>query len=169
MLWAQFQPQNDAEAAGFVVGIVIAGLVSGGIPFFTGLAMRQVSLGIAGGIVSAGAGALAGCCGGIPVAAICTMVIVLVANSSGRPVEHSPFTEPLQEEYDDYARAFQLPGRDGDRRRGDDRRQGDRRRSAEGTDRRREVHDDLRRRAEEEDRYRERGFRPRKRDLDQDD
>src|SRR5688500_13162107 len=78
MLWAQFQPQNDAEAGAFLVGIMIAGCVSGGIPFFTGLAMRQVSLGIAGGIVSGAAGALAGCCGGIPVAIICTMVIVWV-------------------------------------------------------------------------------------------
>ncbi len=56
MLWAQFQPKNEAEAAGFFVGVMLAGLFSGGIPFFTGLVMRQVALGISGGIISAMAG-----------------------------------------------------------------------------------------------------------------
>src|SRR5688572_15351613 len=182
MLFAQFQPQNEAEAAGFFVGVVLAGVISGGIPFTVGLCMRQVGVGIGGGIVSAGGGGLLGCCAGIPMAIVCTFVIILVASASNKGEPQSPFAEPLPSEYDDYARAFQLPGREGERRRGE-RREGDRRRgdSRRGDERRdekprqarperdsRRADDDLQRRADEEF-YQERGFRPRKRDDGWDD
>jgi hypothetical protein len=92
----------------------------------------------------------------------------------------SPFANPLAEDYDDYARAFQLPGREPERRRPDRAERPDRsersdevrqarRRDPEPDDRRRSVDDDLRRRAEEEEKYRQRGFRPRRRDPDWDD
>jgi hypothetical protein len=191
MLFAQFQPQNDAEAAGLIMGVVIAGVISGGIPFTVGLCMRQVGLGIGGGIVSAGTGALLGCCGGIPMAIVCTFVIILIAQASNKGEPPSPFAEPLPSEYDDYARAFQIPGREGERRRGDSRRgdsrRGDSRRgesrrgdSRRGDDRderprqarpdrdRRREDDDLQRRADEEF-FQERGFRPRRRDDGWDD
>jgi hypothetical protein len=160
MLWAQFQPRNEAEAAGFFIGIMVAGIVSGGIPFFTGLSMRQLPLGIIGGVISAGAGALAGCCAGIPVALFFTIIIVVVANVSGSTNAHTPpdrFPAPITpEEYDDYVRALQLPGRERER---------ERRREARPEEQRKKAEDDeWRRRSEDEDRYRERGFRPRRRD-----
>lgn len=179
MLLAQFQPKNDAEAAAFAVGVIIAGLISGGIPFFTGLALRQTAMAITGGIIAGGAGLLAGCCGGIPVALIFTVVIVVMAQNSPPPIQ-SPWDKSLQEDYDDYVRAVRLPGRDADRRRDGDGgplpwaeevRDGesDRRREAGGRrgrqpDRRRESEDDWKRRSEDEEFYRKRGFRPRRPD-----
>jgi hypothetical protein len=177
MLWAQFQPKNDAEAGIVLVGAAIAGLISGGIPFFTGLAMRQKTLAITGGLVSGTAGFLAGCCGGIPVALIFTGVIIAMAQSSPPPIQ-SPWDKSLHEDYDDYVRAVRLPGRDPARDRdrgsipyaeevrGDE---SDRGRQAGGgrgrqPDRRREAEDDWRRRSEDEEKYRQRGFRPRRPD-----
>jgi hypothetical protein len=157
MLWAQFQPRNEAEAAGFFVGVMIAGIVSGGIPFFTGLSMKQVPLGIIGGVISAGAGALAGCCAGIPVAMFFTIIIVVAANVSGSTNKAAErFPEPItREDYDDYVRALQLPGREPEQPR----------REARPEERRRQAEDDeWRRRSEDEERYRRRGFRPRQRD-----
>jgi hypothetical protein len=112
---------------------------------------------------------LLGCCGGIPVALIFTVIIVLVAQTAATRAVSSPFTQsPI--EYDDYARPFQLPDRAADRRPApyaeEVGREGTDRRRRE-PDRRREADDDWRRRAEEE------GWRPppprgprRKRDPD---
>jgi hypothetical protein len=157
MLFAQFQPKNEAEAAGFFVGVMIAGIVSGGIPFFTGLSMKQLPLGIIGGVISAGAGALAGCCAGIPVALFFTFVIVIVAQISGNTQARLKFPEPIQEDYDDYARALQLRGRELDRPPPEAR--------PNAAERRRQAEDqEWKRRSEDEERYRQRGFRPRQRD-----
>lgn len=106
MLWAQFQPQNEAEAAGFFVGVMLAGLFSGGIPFFTGLAMKQTALGIAGGVISALAGALAGCCLGVPVAMVFTVIIVVVAQFANRSSVDPRLGRLDDGEYDDYVRSF---------------------------------------------------------------
>jgi hypothetical protein len=102
MIFAQFQPRNDAELLGFVLGVTLAGLVSGGIPFGFGLATRQTGLGIVGGVISAVTGATLGCCGGIPVAFLFCGIIVLMAwvtkiNQIGRPIR-----EPSPADYDDY-------------------------------------------------------------------
>ncbi len=105
MLWAQFQPKNEAEAAGFFVGVMLAGLFSGGIPFFTGLVMRQVALGISGGIISAMAGALAGCCLGIPVALVFTVIIVIVAQFAGQTPSEPQFPRPISSDRQKYIRA----------------------------------------------------------------
>jgi hypothetical protein len=151
MLWAQFQPKNDAEAVGFAIGITIAGLISGGIPFFTGLVMRQTTLAVVGGVISAGVGALLGCCGGIPVAIIFTVIIVMVAQTAVPRAVPSPFERPLSEDYDDYARPFQVPDRKGDRGAvpyAEEVRGGETERRRE-PDRRREADDDWRRRAED--------------------
>jgi hypothetical protein len=162
MLWAQFQPRNEAEAAGFFIGVMMAGLISGGIPFFVGVAMRQVTLGIAGGIISAGAGALAGCCLGIPVAVLFTIIIVVVAQYAGRERPEPRFPEPIVDDYDDYARPFRVPERErwSDRRRGktaDDK-------SIPWADECDDRSDgDWRKRVEDEERFRKRGFRPRRR------
>jgi hypothetical protein len=167
MLWAQFQPKNDAEAAGFFVGVMIAGVISGAIPFITGLCMKQSGLAVIGGVISAGAGALAGCCLGIPVALVFTIIIIVMAQYAGPAHPRVPY--PEEDDYD-YARHFQPLPRHGDQpdrrpSRGEpDRRDPDRREA----DRRREADDDWRRRAEDEDRYRDRGFRPRRRGDDAD-
>jgi hypothetical protein len=168
MLWAQFQPRNEAEAAGFFVGVVLAGLISGGIPFFTGLVMKQTGLAIIGGVISAGAGALAGCCAGIPVAIVFTIIIVVVAQNAGngRP-ERSQHPDSAGYDYDEYGRAFRVATRDDAKRSRRQERQEEERRRESDDERRRESEDDWRRRAED-DRYRERGFRPRKRDDDGD-
>ena len=162
MLWAQFQPQNEAEAAGFFVGIMLAGLISGAIPFITGLVMKQSALAIIGGIVSAGAGAMAGCCAGIPVAIFFTIIIVVVAQFAGsnRP-ERSQHPDRSGYDYDEYGRAFRLATRDEAPR--------SRRKEREEEERQRESDDDWRRRSEDDEHYRERGFRPRPRDNDRDD
>src|SRR3954467_85999 len=117
MLFADFQPaKNDADVGILLVGAAVAGLISGGIPFFTGLAMRQNTLAVLGGLVAATTGFLLGCCGGIPMAIIFTVVIVVVAQNAATRAVPSPFDRPLHEDYDDYARPFQLPGREPDRR-----------------------------------------------------
>jgi hypothetical protein len=99
-LFAQFQPRNDAEAVAFSVGIALAGLVSGAIPFGYGLTAKQTGLGVLGGIISGVAGAALGCCGGIPVALLFCGIIGVVARASsiGRP----PAREPRPADYDDY-------------------------------------------------------------------
>jgi hypothetical protein len=165
MLWAQFQPKNEVEAAGFFVGVFLAALTSGAIPFVSGLLLKQTTLGVVGGIISAGAGVLAGCCLGFPVAFVFVIIIVVVSqNSEARRLPQVPTVE---DDYDDYARAFQFPrageGPGGRRSRRPEEadRDRDRRRERES-----EADDDWRRRAEEEDQYRERGFRPRRPDPD---
>ncbi|HKB03559.1 MAG TPA: hypothetical protein VKD90_15155 [Gemmataceae bacterium] len=161
MLWAQFQPKNEAEAAGFFVGVLMAGFISGAIPFVTGLLLKQTSLGVVGGIFSAGAGALAGCCLGFPVAIVFVIIIVVVSqNSEARRLPQVPTVE---DGYDDYARPFQFPGagEDPGRRRRSKRDDRDRDRDRR-QDRERESDDEWRRRAEDEDHYRDRGFRPRR-------
>ncbi|HVK14980.1 MAG TPA: hypothetical protein VM597_39945 [Gemmataceae bacterium] len=102
MLFLQFQPKNDVELVGFVLGVTLAGLVSGGIPFGFGLATRQTGLGVVGGVISAVTGAALGCCGGIPVAFLFCGIIVVMAwvtriNQIGRPIR-----EPSPADYDDY-------------------------------------------------------------------
>ena len=102
MILAQFHPRNDEELIGFVLGVTLAGLVSGGIPFGFGLATRQTGLGVVGGVISAITGAALGCCGGIPVAMLFCGIIILMAwvtkiNEIGRPVR-----EPRPADYDDY-------------------------------------------------------------------
>jgi hypothetical protein len=132
-------------------------MISGGIPFFTGLAMKQNTLAVVGGLVSAGAGALAGCCAGIPVAILFTMVIVLVAQTSARARLMPPPGTDDTFNYDDYGRAF----KHGREARHD-------RTNPASRDRGRESEDDWRRRAEVDERARHRGFRPRPRDPDPD-
>jgi hypothetical protein len=173
MLFADFQPpKNDADVGILLVGAALAGLVSGGIPFFTGLAMRQSTLAVIGGLVSATTGFLLGCCGGLPMAIIFTVVIVVVAQNAATKAVPSPFDRPLSEDYDDYARPFQLPGRPSDPRaipyaEDVDRGKPDRRRAE--PDRRQEADADWRRRAEEEGWHPPRGPRPPRRpDADPD-
>jgi hypothetical protein len=107
MLWAQFQPRNDAEMVAYVVGALMAGVISGAIPLSTGLAMRQPILGVIGGVVSAGAGALFGCCAGIPVALLLSGIIAVVAVAAR--TSQAEFAAPLADD-EDLARGFQIPG-----------------------------------------------------------
>lgn len=155
MLFAQFQPKNDAEALAFgattVVLTVISAAICGSIPVVTGLVMRRAQIGLVGGIISAVLGAV-GCCWGLPIAAI--FAIVIACMGKGDPPRSSD--PPWADSYDDYARPFQFPPAGGD--------QG--RRPPSRDDRARESDDEWRRRAEEE-RNRERGFRPRPRPEDQ--
>src|SRR5215203_2045915 len=102
MLLVQFHPRNDEELIAFVLGVTMAGLVSGSIPFGFGLATRQTAIGVTGGVISAVTGAALGCCGGLPVAFLFCGIIILVAwvtklNQIGRPVH-----EPSPADYDDY-------------------------------------------------------------------
>jgi hypothetical protein len=123
--------------------------------------MKQNGLAVAGGLVSAGAGALAGCCLGIPVALVFTVIIVVVANMSGGGPKRLQGPPVDYDDYDDdVSRA--LPQADRKRRR-PVRREEERPAAA---DRRREADDDWRRRAEDDEHYRERGFRPRRRGED---
>jgi hypothetical protein len=166
MLFADFQPpKNDADVGFMLAGAALSGVISGAIPFFTWMVMRQTALAIIGGLVSAGTGFLLGCCLGMPMSMIFTIVIVVVAQNTVRPMQ-SPFVQsPV--EYDDYARPFQLPDREAPRGRipyaeevgGGD---AERRRKP---DRRQEAEDDWRRRAEEQGWRPPRGPRP-KRDPD---
>src|SRR5262245_26217092 len=78
MLWAQFQPKNDAEMVAFAFGAIFAGVVCGAIPLSTGIAMKQPILGVIAGIISAATGALIGCCLGLPFALLLSGVIAVV-------------------------------------------------------------------------------------------
>jgi len=108
MLWAQFQPKNDAEMVAFAFGAIFAGVISGVIPLSTGIAMKQPVLGVICGILSAGTGALFGCCLGLPAALLLSGVIAIVGMALRN---HTPtYAAPVAEDYDDIARGFQLPG-----------------------------------------------------------
>ncbi|MBO0698077.1 MAG: hypothetical protein J2P46_06770, partial [Zavarzinella sp.] len=146
MLWAQFQPKNDAELGIVLVFAGLAGLVCGAIPFITGMVMRQNTLAVIGGLITATTGFLLGCCGGIPVALIFTVIIVVIAQTAVPRAVPSPFDRPLSEDYDDYARAFQRRVRDRDRDRSDVPYAEEVRDEPDG--RRQEAEDDWRRRAE---------------------
>ena len=108
MLWAQFQPKNDAEMVAFAFGAIFAGVISGVIPLSTGIAMKQPVLGVICGILSAGTGALFGCCLGLPAALLLSGVIAVV----GMALRNNgpSYAPPVAEDYDDIARGFQLPG-----------------------------------------------------------
>jgi hypothetical protein len=159
MLFADFQPpKNDAELGVVLVVSAIMGLISGGVPFFTGLVMRQTTLAVIGGLISGTTGFLLGCCGGFPMAIIFTVVIVVVAQNAATKAVPSPFDRPLHEDYDDYARPFQLPDR-----RPDPRGIPYAEEVRDESGRRHEAEDDWRRRAEERPRP-PRGPRPRRPD-----
>jgi hypothetical protein len=121
-----------------------------------------MTLGIAGGIVSAGAGALAGCCLGIPVAVMFTIIIVVVAQFAGRERPEPRFPEPIVDDYDDYARPFRVPDREPRSGRRPTKKADDE--SIPWADECEDRSDgDSLRRVEDEERFRKRGFRPRRR------
>ena len=108
MLWAEFKPQHEAEIAVIALGALMAGLVSGAIPFSGGVARRQTALGIVAGLVSATVGGLFGLIGGLPVALLLSGVILIVAQVT-RPSPPALIAK-AEEEYELWARPFQLPG-----------------------------------------------------------
>src|SRR5262249_41958209 len=108
MLWAEFKPQPEAELAIIGLGALFAGVVSGSIPFSTGIATRQTALGIICGILAAGPGALFGCIGGLPAPLFLALIIYVGA----QPTKPAPAAvlSAAQDDYDELARPFQLPG-----------------------------------------------------------
>jgi len=116
MLWAQFQPKNDAEMVAMGVGAIIAALICGSIPISTGLAQRQPVLGVIGGVISGGVALFFGCCGGLPTALVFCGIITFVAQMAPPPMSPVRTAQPAyDDDYDDYARPFQLPNADGER------------------------------------------------------
>jgi len=124
MLWAQFQPQNNAQAAGFWVGVVFAAIVSALIPALTGgiciMILRNshrgqsrmpiiLTLSIIGALLSGGMAFLCGCLGGLPSALLFSIPIIIVAatapGESRRRVDLDDFGD--EDDYDDRPRRRQ--------------------------------------------------------------
>ena len=109
MLWAQWQGQN-IDPGIVLLGAGLAALFCGAIPIGTGMAQRQPVLGIILGFVTGGIAFLTGCCGGLPTAAVCCAIITFVAQMWPASAASTAAPYAVEEEYDAYARPFQLPG-----------------------------------------------------------
>jgi hypothetical protein len=96
MLWAQFQPRNKPEAIGFVIGIIIAVVISGAIPIIVGFVCQKIPLGLIGGVVSGGTAILLGCLGGLPMALLFSVGIIIWTCTS-----HDRRRSPVELDYDD--------------------------------------------------------------------
>jgi hypothetical protein len=109
MLWAQQQVHlnKDQEIVIVILGALLGGVISGAIPFSVGVIMKQPTLGVICGILSAGTGALFGCCLGLPAALLLSGVIAVVGMALRN---HGPAYAPPVAEDEDIARGFQIPG-----------------------------------------------------------
>lgn len=108
MLWADFKPQHEAELAVIGLNALLMGVVSGAIPFATGLATRKVGLAVVAGLVAAATGAVFEWFVAIPVALFLAGVIMIVHQVT-RPSPPA-LIAAAEEEYELWARPFQLPG-----------------------------------------------------------
>jgi hypothetical protein len=78
-LLAQMSPKDERQF-GFMIGVIFAILVCSAIPIAIGLQKNQPVLGIVGAVCAAGSAFVAGCCLGLPVAAVFVIIINWVAN-----------------------------------------------------------------------------------------
>ncbi|MBN9523368.1 hypothetical protein J0H58_33455 [bacterium] len=94
------QANNAAFQAGQVFGIIIAVIVSASIPISFGASRGQPVIGAIGAVFSGGAAVLLGCVGGLPVAGLFCLIILMVSNSGGTKRKKRK-KKPRREEYDD--------------------------------------------------------------------
>jgi len=100
MLFAQFQPQNQAQATGFLIGVIIAMIVCGLTPLVTAIICGVklyskgsdgwriaivVVLGLLGAPVASVIAFPLGCLGGLPTALFFTIPIIIVAATAPEP------------------------------------------------------------------------------------
>ena len=113
MLWAQ-RPQNDAELMAAGIGALLAAVICGSIPITQGIAQRLPVLGVILGVFTGGIAFLTGCCGGLPTALICCGILAFASQMMPPPMSSMPqMAQPMyDDDYDVYARPFQLGGRD---------------------------------------------------------
>jgi len=94
MLWAQFQPKNQVEQNAFWAGVIFGMILWGLIPLVVGLiftaklrsnpraqgrAVAVLITAIAGSLLSAATAFAVGCLGGLPMALVFTIIILVVA------------------------------------------------------------------------------------------
>lgn len=86
-----------------IIGIVIAVLISASIPLSVGFNRGQPALGIIGAICAIPAAILLGCLGGLPVAAIFTIIIMALSSnkSAGKKRRKKPRPRYDDEEDDE--------------------------------------------------------------------
>ncbi len=102
------QPNNAAFRAGMIVGIIFAVLICGSIPIAVGARKGQPVLGIVGGVLAGGISVFLGCLGGLPMALLFVLIIVLVSGrettsrSKRRRYEYDDDDYDEDEEEDDY-------------------------------------------------------------------
>jgi len=96
MLWAQFAPRNKPDAIFLVIVTVIAVVISGAIPIVVGFVCQKVPLGLIGGVVSGGTAILLGCLGGLPMALLFSVGIIIWTCTS-----HDRRRSPVELDYDD--------------------------------------------------------------------
>lgn len=77
---------DQAYQMGVLVGIIVATIISAGIPLAVGISRGQPLLGVFGAICAVPAALLLGCLGGLPVAGLFTVIIMAIPtkDSSGR-------------------------------------------------------------------------------------
>jgi hypothetical protein len=109
MLWAQFQGQN-VDPGIVLLGASIAAVICGSIPLGAGFFQKQPVLGVILGLLTAGVGFFLGCCGGLPAAMVSCAIIAFVAQLAPAAAAPTAASYAQEDEYDAYARPFQLPG-----------------------------------------------------------
>lgn len=100
-LFAQFGRQNNnandqAMQAGMVVGIILAVIVCFSIPISVGAKRGHPIIGLLGSICTIPAAILLGCLGGLPVAAVFVVIILVMGDGN------APTKRRRKVEYDDY-------------------------------------------------------------------
>jgi len=78
---------NNPELIGRIVGALFAGVFCGLIPLIAGIVKRgpvHITLGVVGMVVCIGSGLVLGCLLGLPVAAVFTVIILVIPNTGAR-------------------------------------------------------------------------------------
>jgi len=99
MLWAQFAPGNKPAPAFLIIGILIAVAICGAIPIVVGYVCQKIPLGVIGGVCSGGTAILLGCLGGLPMAFLFSVgIIIWTCTSQER--RRSPVELDYDDDYD---------------------------------------------------------------------
>lgn len=80
---------RDASMLGLILGTALSVVVCAAIPFMTGVSQKKPMLGIVGSLVTIPGAALLGCIGGLPLAAVCSLVITCIPKVQGALLSES--------------------------------------------------------------------------------
>jgi hypothetical protein len=104
-LFAQFVRNNKgndpAFQAGVVVGIIFAAIVCAAIPIAVGVTRGHPIIGVIGGICAIPAALLLGCLGGLPVASVFVVIILVMGKETAPRRRKRKRVREYEDDYDD--------------------------------------------------------------------